>query len=124
MASKGYAVIEVNRPDRSVRYRKGKNDPTDAEMSARAVLAGVADTPPKSGEGEVEMIPLHKSARDSTVKARTPVRKPDESTGRRSPFHQRTDPAVAETSAPLVWVIQGSRLVHTSLTCPLLPTTQ
>ena len=35
----GYAVVEVNRPDRSVRYRKGKSDPTDVEMAARAVLA-------------------------------------------------------------------------------------
>ena len=67
----GYTVIEVNRPDRSVRYRKGKSDPTDAEMAARGVLAGVADATPKSGEGEVEMIRMLKSARDSAVKART-----------------------------------------------------
>ena len=63
--------MEVNRPDRSTRYRKGKSDPTDAEMAARAVLAGVADAIPKSGEGEVEMIRMLKSARDSAVKART-----------------------------------------------------
>ena len=43
LTDRGYTVIEVNRPDRSVRYRKGKSDPTDAEMAARAVLAGVAD---------------------------------------------------------------------------------
>ena len=67
----GYTVIEVNRPDRSVRYRKGKSDPTDAEMAARAALSGVADATPKSGEGEVEMIRMLKSARDSAVKART-----------------------------------------------------
>ena len=72
MAScRGYTVIEVNRPDRSVRYRKGKSDPTDAEMAARAVLAGVAGATPKSGEGEVEMIRMLKSARDSAVKCRT-----------------------------------------------------
>ena len=63
--------MEVNRPDRSTRYRKGKSDPTDAEMAARAVLAGVADANPKSGEGAVEMIRMLKSARDSAVKART-----------------------------------------------------
>ena len=40
-------------------------------MAARAVLAGVADATPKSGEGEVEMIRMLKSARDSAVKART-----------------------------------------------------
>ena len=43
LTRRGYTVVEVNRPDRSVRHRKGKSDPTDAEMAARAVLAGVAD---------------------------------------------------------------------------------
>ena len=71
LTSRGYKVVEVNRPDRSSRYRKGKSDPTDAEMAARAVLAGVADATPKSGEGEVEMIRMLKSAKDSAVKART-----------------------------------------------------
>ena len=71
MTGRGHTVVEVNRPDRSVRHRKGKSDPIDAEMAARAVLAGVADVTPKSGEGEVEMIRMLKSARDSGVKART-----------------------------------------------------
>ena len=71
LTGRGYTVIEVNRPDRSVRYRKGKSDPTDAEMAARSVLAGVADATPKSGGGEVEMIRILKSAKNSAVKART-----------------------------------------------------
>ena len=71
LTRRGYAVVEVNRPDRATRYRKGKSDPTDAEMAARAVLAGVADATPKSGEGEVEMIRMLKSTKDSAVKART-----------------------------------------------------
>ena len=71
LIARGYTVVEVNRPDRSVRYLKGKSDPTDAEMAARAVLAGVAGATPKSGEGEVEMIRMLKSARDSAIKART-----------------------------------------------------
>ena len=76
LIGRGYTVVEVNRPDRSTHYRsthyrKGKSDPTDAEMAARTVLAGVADATPKSGEGEVEMIRMLKSARDSAVKART-----------------------------------------------------
>ena len=71
LTGKGHAVIEVNRPDRSVPYRKGKSDPTDAEMAARAVLAGVADAIPKSGQGEVEMIRMLKKAKDSALKART-----------------------------------------------------
>ena len=71
LTGRGYTVVEVNRPDRSTRYRKGKSDPTDAEMAARSVLAGVADATPKSGQGEVEMIRMLKSAKDSAVKART-----------------------------------------------------
>ena len=71
LTGRGFAVFEVNRPDRSARYRKGKIDPTDAETAARAVLAGVADATPKSGDGEVEMIRMLKSAKDSAVKART-----------------------------------------------------
>ena len=71
LADRGYTVVEVNRPDRSVRRRKGKSDATDAEMAARAVLSGVADAIPKSGEGEVEMIRMLKSTKDSAVKART-----------------------------------------------------
>ena len=68
---RGYHVVEVNRPDRATGYRKGKSDPTDAESAARSVLAGVADATPKSGVGEVEMIRMLKSAKDSAVKART-----------------------------------------------------
>ncbi len=71
MTAKGYTVVEVNRPDRSTRYRKGKSDPTDAEMAARTVLAGVADAIPKSGQGEVEVIRMLKKAKDSAIKART-----------------------------------------------------
>ncbi len=71
LACRGYMVIEVNRPDRSVRHRKGKSDPTDAEMTARSVLAGVAEAIPKPGVGEGEMIRMLKSVKNSAVKART-----------------------------------------------------
>ena len=71
LTGRGFTVVEVNRPDRSTRYRKGKSDPTDAEMAARAVLAGVANATPKSGEGEIEMIRMLKSTKGSAVKART-----------------------------------------------------
>ena len=71
LARRGGTVVEVNRPDRATRRRKGKSDPADAEMAARAVLAGVADATPKSGAGEVEMIRMLKGAKDSAVKART-----------------------------------------------------
>ena len=75
LTGRGFTVVEVNRPDRSTRYRKGKSDPTDAEMAARAVLAGVANATPKSGKGEIEMIRMMirmlKSTKDSAVRART-----------------------------------------------------
>ena len=71
LTGRGFVVIEVNRPDRSVLHRKGKSDPTDAEMAARAVLAGAADATSESREGEVERIMMLKSTRDSAVKART-----------------------------------------------------
>lgn len=71
MRGQGHNVIEVNRPDRSTRRRLGKSDPTDAEMAARNVLAGVAQDQPKSGVDEVEMIRMLKSAKDSAMKGRT-----------------------------------------------------
>ena len=49
----------------------GASTPTDAEMAARAVLAGVANATPKSGEGGIEMIRMLKSTKGSAVKART-----------------------------------------------------
>jgi len=71
LRSQGHKVIEVNRPDRSVRHRLGKSDPTDAEMAARSVLAGVACDRPKSGIDKVEMIRMLKSTKDSAMKGRT-----------------------------------------------------
>jgi transposase len=50
----GLTVVEVNRPDRANRRRKGKSDPIDAEAAARAVLAGQATAVPKNREGAVE----------------------------------------------------------------------
>ncbi|WP_232108070.1 IS110 family transposase [Streptomyces gossypiisoli] len=67
----GHKVIEVNRPDRRVRRRRGKSDPIDAENAARAVLAGTATATPKSAAGTVEMIRHTKIARDTAVKSRT-----------------------------------------------------
>ena len=71
LTARRYTVVEVNRPDRSTRHWKGKSASTDAEMAARAVLAGVADAIPKSGQGEVEMIRMLKKTKDSALKART-----------------------------------------------------
>jgi len=48
----GLQAVEVNRPDRSLRRRRGKSDPIDAQAAARATLAGVAATAPKTREGQ------------------------------------------------------------------------
>jgi transposase len=71
LRERGHAVLEVDRPDRQLRRRRGKSDPLDAEAAARAVLGGQAAGLPKSGTGAAEMIRHLKAARDTAVKART-----------------------------------------------------
>ena len=71
LRERGHTVVEVNRPNRQLRYQHGKSDAVDAESAARAVLAGQAAGQPKSGTGTVEMIRHLKIARDTAVKART-----------------------------------------------------
>ena len=71
LRERGHTVVEVNRPNRELRYQQGKSDAVDAESAARAVLAGHAAGQPKSGTGTVEMIRHLKIARDTAVKART-----------------------------------------------------
>jgi transposase len=64
-------VLEINRPDRAARRRRGKTDALDAENAARAVLSEQATAVAKRGDGVVEMIRLFKVAKDSATKART-----------------------------------------------------
>jgi len=64
-------VVEVMRPNRQTRRRRGKSDPTDAEAAARAVLSGEAAGAPKAGDDLVEMIRVLRVARSSAIKART-----------------------------------------------------
>jgi len=66
----GLEAVEVNRPDRSLRRRHGKSDPIDAQAAARATLAGVAATTPKTRQGQVEMIRVLGVARRGALKAR------------------------------------------------------
>jgi len=65
------AVVEVDRPDRRTRRRRGKSDSVDAEAAARAVLAGTATAQPKAGNGAMEMVRTLRVARRSAIKART-----------------------------------------------------
>jgi transposase len=66
----GQVVVEVNRPDRQARRRRGKSDPLDAEAAARAVQAHEGAIP-KAGDGQVEMIRSLRVARATAIKART-----------------------------------------------------
>jgi Transposase len=63
-------VVEVNRPDRATRRRRGKTA-IDAVAAAHAVLSGRATTTAKTSDGPVEMLRMFKLARASAVKART-----------------------------------------------------
>jgi transposase len=66
----GLQVVEVARPDRSTRRQHGTSDPIDAQAAARATLAGVAATTPKTREGQVEMLRVLRVARPGAMKAR------------------------------------------------------
>ncbi len=48
-------VVEVDRPNRQRRRRKGKSDPEDAISAARAALSGDAAGEAKSRDGNVEL---------------------------------------------------------------------
>ena len=64
-------VIEVDRPNRQVRRRRGKSDTTDAEAAARAALNGEASGLAKARDGAIESIRVLRVARRSAIKART-----------------------------------------------------
>jgi transposase len=70
LRAEGAKVLEVDRPKRRDQYRSGKSDSIDAELAARAVLAGTATGRPKGADGEVEMIRTLRVTRRSAVKAR------------------------------------------------------
>ena len=71
LADQGIEVLEVSRPDRARRRRRGKTDAVDAEAAARAVLARDATAVPKDREGPVGQLRALMVARRSAVKART-----------------------------------------------------
>ena len=71
LRSRGLVVVDVDRPDRRTRRRRGKSDAVDAEAAARAVHAGTATGQPKAADGRVEAIRALRVARRSAVKART-----------------------------------------------------
>jgi transposase len=71
LRARGQVVIEVIRPNRQARRRRGKSDPADAEAAASAVLSGEASAIPKAGDATVEMIRALRVARSTAIRART-----------------------------------------------------
>ena len=71
LGAAGVEVLEVMRPNRQTRRRKGKSDTVEAEAAARAALSGDAAVVPKSADGCVEAIRALAVARRSAIKART-----------------------------------------------------
>ena len=64
-------VVEVDRPNRQRRRRKGKSDPQDAITAARAALSGDACSEAKTRDGNVEAMRVLRVARASARKGRT-----------------------------------------------------
>ena len=71
LSDRSVAVVEVNRPDRALRRRRGKTDTVDAEAAARSVLSGLATGAAKSHDGIVESIRLHRLTLTTLRKSRT-----------------------------------------------------
>lgn len=73
LVEEGIEVVEVNRPNRQMRRRRGKNDTVDAEAAARAALNGDATGIPKDNTGIVEAIRVIRLAFCSTRVARVRI---------------------------------------------------
>ncbi len=73
LRAQGVEVIEVNRPNRQARRRRGKSDTVDAEAAARAALNGEATVAPKTQESLIESIRVLRVAFTSAHRARTQV---------------------------------------------------
>jgi transposase len=66
----GVEVLEVDRPDRSDRRRKGKDDDLDAISAARAALHQRRTSIPKSKDGAVEALRVLRVTRQTAIRAR------------------------------------------------------
>jgi transposase len=71
-------VVEVDRPNRQLRHRRGKSDPTDAIAAARAALSGEASGQPKLRNGPMEqmrvLLVARRSARDQRIQTLNQIR--------------------------------------------------
>ncbi|GAB3595877.1 Transposase IS116/IS110/IS902 family protein [Corynebacterium faecale] len=67
LIDRGYPVVEVLRPTRSIRRRDGISDPVDALAAARQVLTGEGLSTPKDSTGPVESLRALHIARKQLV---------------------------------------------------------
>jgi transposase len=78
LQANGVDVVEVNRPNRQMRRRRGKSDPIDAESAARSALNGEATIVPKDHDDLVESIRVLRvafcSARDTRTRLALQIR--------------------------------------------------
>lgn len=70
LAKADVTILEVDRPDRSDRRRKGKDDDLDAISAARAALHQRRTTVPKSRDGAVEALRVLRVTRAHAVRER------------------------------------------------------
>ena len=73
LSTEEVAVLDVNRPNRQMRRRRGKSDTVDAEAAARAALNGEAAVVPKSHGSLIESIRVLRVAFTSARSSRTQV---------------------------------------------------
>jgi transposase len=71
LQAEGIAIVEVDRPNRQRRRRKGKSDPEDAISAARAAFSGDACGAAKTQDGNVEAMRVIRMARLSARRSRT-----------------------------------------------------
>ena len=69
--AEGIAVVEVDRPNRQRRRRKGKSDPQDAVSAARSAQGGDATGLAKTRDGNVEAMRVLRVVRFSARRSRT-----------------------------------------------------
>ena len=82
LSSRGFTVVEVNRPDRSTRYRKGKSDPTDASACG-AGRGGQRHSQVRRGRNRDD--PHAEIRQGLGCQGTHPGRQPDEGLGRYGP---------------------------------------
>jgi len=78
LAEHGIEVVEVDRPNRQLRHRQGKSDPTDAVAAARVALSGQATGTPKLRNGPMEQMRVlliaRRSGREQRVQTLNQIR--------------------------------------------------